>query len=256
MSGNNRNNCISIGAYRHESPAPDKFLPHAHDLWELIYVIRGNVSCAIEGRKYPLQAHSLMIVRPAYIHRVHIVGNVPYEFFSMWCDASDIVEMFDDMLDETVEVINFGEEGQIYELFQSIYGSYDRNSDTENLHPMAEALFTELLEAAAGHCVQSPVSENPIVRRATEYISDHIMDMMTVDEICVNLGITWNRLYNLFIRHLMISPKRYIQAKRLALMQMVLREGEDPSHLLQVFGYKDEKSFKNAYRRFYSNISE
>ena len=91
-----------------------------------------------------------------------------------------------------------------------------------------------------------------MVRSATTYISRHIVALESVEELCTAMGVTKKRLYDLFIRHMLIAPKRYIQAKRLALVQVALRTCSKPEILLLQYGFRDYEAFRNAYSRFYT----
>ena len=117
---------------------------------------------------------------------------------------------------------------------------------------LIEDLFGKILKLIQQGQEQLPISEDTLVHVATEYISRHIVALESVEELCTALGVNKKRLYDLFIRHMLLAPKRYIQVKRLALVQMALRSCSNPKILLMQYGFRDYEAFRNAYYRFYT----
>ena len=112
--------------------------------------------------------------------------------------------------------------------------------------------MVSLLTEEEAKQTQQPISEDATVHVATAYISKHIIALESVEELCTALGVTKKRLYDLFIRHMLLAPKRYIQVKRLALVQMALRNCSSPKTLLMQYGFRDYEAFRSAYYRFYT----
>jgi len=82
---------IRFNHRQYQAPMMAAFRPHAHDLWEVLYLPYGNAYCMIEGRRYRLPAHTLIIHRPARIHRIHVEGDTVYEHYSLMCDAPSLI---------------------------------------------------------------------------------------------------------------------------------------------------------------------
>ena len=57
----------------------DSFLPHSHDICELLFFINGDVSYSTRGYKYNLQPYDLIISRPSEIHRIEIMRDCTSE---------------------------------------------------------------------------------------------------------------------------------------------------------------------------------
>ena len=63
----------------HEAAGNIDFDMHTHDICEIIFLKRGNVSCIIGGKTYKLFKESLIIFRPHVPHRVVLTGSEIYE---------------------------------------------------------------------------------------------------------------------------------------------------------------------------------
>lgn len=248
---------IMINQWAYQNPLSAQLYPHAHDLWELLFIIRGNVSCMVEGKRYPLYDHSLILVRPACTHRVHIEGDLPYEYCSLMCDLPNLLPEMAARIPEDVDVVHFRDNEQIAALFWQMnlhYQQAPKESYTAVFITLIRELLQEILAAVEDQGVQKPMLEDPVVNEAVKYIGENIMTLTGIEEICGVLGVSKSRLYNLFIRHMLISPQRYIQVKRLALVQMALRSEDCPPELPRKYGYKDKAAVERAYYRFYRSV--
>ena len=250
-----QNDNIRFGYRQYQAPMLAAFRPHAHDLWEILYVPGGNAFCMIEGRRYRLSGPTLILHRPARIHRIQVEGDTVYEHYSLMCDADTLLPEAVRQIPEDVELIRLANEEPVEELFREMRMHYEQFGESccKNLFPaLIEELFHKILALIGENQPQQPISEDATVRMATDYISRHIIALESVEELCTALGVTKKRLYDLFIRHMLLAPKRYIQVKRLALVQMALRNCSSPKTLLMQYGFRDYEAFRSAYYRFYT----
>jgi AraC-like DNA-binding protein len=69
-----------------------------------------------------------------------------------------------------------------------------------------------------------------------------------IDEICNELFITKSHLHHLFMKHLNITPKKYITSKRLAMAQREISFGAKPTDVYVKCGFSDYSTFYRAYK--------
>jgi AraC-like DNA-binding protein len=250
-----QNDNIRFGYRQYQAPMLAAFRPHAHDLWEILYVPGGNAFCMIEGRRYRLSGPTLILHRPARIHRIQVEGDTVYEHYSLMCDADTLFPDMVRQIPADVELIRLPAQSSVEALFREMRLHYEQSFEScyKNVFPaLIEDLFRKILTAIEEGQSQESISEDATVRLATAYISKHIIALESVEELCTALGVTKKRLYDLFIRHMLLAPKRYIQVKRLALVQMALRSCTNPKTLLMQYGFRDYEAFRSAYYRFYT----
>ena len=250
-----QNDNIRFGYRQYQAPMLAAFRPHAHDLWEILYVPGGNAFCMIEGRRYRLSGPTLILHRPARIHRIQVEGDTVYEHYSLMCDADTLFSEMVRQIPAEVELIRLPAQSSVEALFREMRLHYEQSFEScyKNVFPaLIEDLFRMILAAIEEGQSQEAISEDATVRLATAYISKHIIALESVEELCTALGVTKKRLYDLFIRHMLLAPKRYIQVKRLALVQMALRNCTNPKTLLMQYGFRDYEAFRSAYYRFYT----
>jgi len=250
-----RKDSIHFAYRQYQAPMLAAFRPHAHPVWEILYVPRGNAFCMIEGRRYRLSGPTLLLHRPARIHRIQVEGDTVYEHYSLICDLDSLFPELVQQIPHDAEVVSLPAHSCEEALFQEIQLHRDQAQAPNQgnvLQALVEELLHKLLETLLQERIQVPFSEDTTVRTAIAYISQHIVALESVEELCIALGITKKRLYDLFIRHMLLAPQRYIQVKRLALVQMALRNCSNPKTLLLQYGFRDYEAFRSAYYRFYT----
>ncbi|MBQ7986571.1 MAG: helix-turn-helix transcriptional regulator, partial [Clostridia bacterium] len=92
---------------------------------------------------------------------------------------------------------------------------------------------------------------NPVMYKALEYIDENLLTIESIDEICNKLFITKSHLHHLFIKHLNITPKKYITAKRLALARQEIYAGKKATEVCIKCGFQDDSAFYRAYKKHF-----
>ncbi len=69
--------------YSHHSidqgPDESRFVMHAHEWFEILYIISGSGTYMVEGNQYPMDAGDIFILRPAEMHKLQIETDSNYE---------------------------------------------------------------------------------------------------------------------------------------------------------------------------------
>ena len=68
-------------------------------------------------------------------------------------------------------------------------------------------------------------SENLIIRRAQQYITEHVRQKLTVPDIAKGIDVSPSYLTALFNKHLQISPGEYLRRIKLQESKQMIREG-------------------------------
>lgn len=233
------------------------FRAHAHELWEFLFIIKGNPICMLEGKRYTIKENTLMVFKPAQIHRVHAHGKRPYEYFSLMCDESVLSPQFMSALSNHVGIMTFKNSETIHQILWELYRQNEsiyQSSYSERRMRFVEELLWNVLEAVALETSPIPVQEDPIVSDAISYIERNVHNIIRVNEICKAVGITKEGLYNRFIQNMLISPMKYVRAKKAALAKLASNNERALTEPLERYGFKNEESFKEAYKDFYRSV--
>lgn len=239
-----------------KEPTLSKFITHAHDKWEFIFVTKGNPICMTEGRRYSINEKTLMVFKPAQIHRVQEFGVQPYEYFSLMCDEFVLSPQVIDIFSNSTGFFTFNNPEAIYQKFLEISRqneNADQPSSIKTRRSLVEELLHSVLEDMNVMAVPVLYSEDPVVSAAISYIDANVQEVTRVAQICDVLGITKQKLYSRFIQSMLISPMKYVRAKRVALAKAAASEKKQ-AELLNRYGFADKVGFDQEYEYYYKSI--
>lgn len=233
------------------SPEEEDFELHTHDICELILLKKGDVSGVIDGKTYKLQKNSLIIFRPNVLHGIKINNSSEdYERFNFLFDEKMMANKIFAKVPADLDVINLKDNNYIIELFNKLDYYYEHFYD-DNLKKLVNNVIEEIVfnltlvskEEKGGDLI----SVNPVINRAIEYIENNYTSDLTIDELSEELHISKSYLHQIFMKNLQISPKKYVNAKRLAKAQNLIRMGEKPYEVYLVCGFSDYATFYRNY---------
>lgn len=227
---------------------------HNHDICELLFLKRGKISYMVEGRIYQLSPNSLILTRPSQQHSITPQEGIEYERYNILFDEKKLHSDVYCRIPSSIDVINFDNTLHVCSLFDKI-DYYAANFEGEALklllmHLTEELLYNILL--ASKSIVQKDMhTGNPLINKAMKYIDDNITEQLSIDMICDELYITKSHLHHLFMKHLQITPKKYIVSKKLVLAQRDIRAGRKPSEVFYSCGFADYSTFYRDYKKHF-----
>ena len=237
-------------------PDAEQFVVHSHDVWEIIYLRSGNISGVIGAKTYKLHKNSLIIFRPYTPHCITVNGTADYERYDIIFDDKALAKNICKKIPNNLEVIDFNANRYVADVFSKLDYYY------ENLAPEAykvvlvnavEEIILNLSIASDENYNGGLTELNPVVRRALDYIERNYTRTMNVADICEELFITKSHLHHLFVEHLGVSPKRYINTRRLTRAQKLIRMGERPNEVYSACGFADYATFFRNYKTLFGH---
>ncbi|MBE6601853.1 MAG: helix-turn-helix domain-containing protein [Ruminococcaceae bacterium] len=225
---------------------------HTHNFPELLFLKEGDVDFIIDGWHYRLKKNDLVIIPPLAIHEVCFESDHNYERYDVIFDEALVGFPFLQSLPVGLRVINFDSNDSIINLFKRIDYYLDR-LDGDLVRMMLVNLLQEICVNVklAASTVEGDLytQTNALVCEAITYIDGHLLELSGLDEICRELFITKSHLHHLFIKHLNITPKKYISSKRLAMAQREISFGAKPTEVYTKCGFSDYSTFYRAYKK-------
>lgn len=125
-------------------------------------------------------------------------------------------------------------------------GIYCRPSCPARRPKRAHVVFFSTVEAAeqAGfrpcrRCQprQAATRDVEIVQNACSYIDDHLKDALTLATLSAQAGLSPHHFQRVFKRVMGISPRQYVEARRLSQLKESLQNGNDVTRALYSVGY-------------------
>jgi len=232
------------------------YSPHFHDIFEVIFLKSGHVSYIVNGRKYHLRPNMLVFSRPADRHCIQPESTARYERYNILFDENILSFRIHEKIPPHINVVDFNANKAVIDLFDKM-DFYCRKLSGENLRHILTNLTEELLmniTIETDSLTEYNYTQiNPLVSRAIQYIDENLITLKSIEDVCSSLFITKSHLHHLFLRHLQITPKKYITAKRLALARRELYAGGKATEVCTKCGFSDYSAFFRAYKAHFGH---
>ena len=236
------------------SPSDTTLGFHMHDICELIFLKKGNVSGMIGDKIYKLKKNNLMIFRANTPHKMIFDDNSDYERYDILFDDNLLGNRVFERISKKLCCIDCNGNNRIVDLFSKM-DFYCQNFEGDDLG----LLLTNVIEELLFNISISPtddfdnelISLHPTVKSAISYINEHYCDQISVDDMARTLCTNKSHLHHLFSEFLQITPKKYINIRRLAKAQKLIRMGEKPSAIFSSCGFSDYATFFRNYTSYF-----
>ncbi len=231
--------------------------PHVHNVFEMIFLIEGDLTYIIGEKVYNVTDNYLILTRPNLRHIIKFNNKKAYRRYVITFDKSIIHPQIYDMLPSDLDVITFRDPRHITDLFEK-YSFYSNHIDGDALKKIlthiTEEIFLNIIisrEISPEQISKIPYVTNYIIERANAYIDKNLMYNFSLEALCNELYISKSSLHKLFVKHLEITPKKYIIAKRLTMAQKLLRANYKPTEIYAKCGFSDYSSFYRDFKNFF-----
>ncbi len=248
------------GFYYHrtcdEQPSPTEFSRHCHNMYEIIYIKKGNGIFYVEGSKYTIYPGCLLVFRPREFHCISVSSKTPYERLVVHFDESTVFENSALLLD----IFHNRELGvnNIYpDIKQSIPLTFERISSCSELSEpersiMAKLILNELLVVLHNEFAVNPERETgeKLITRIVNYINENISKSVKLEELADKFFISKYHLGHMFKKHTGLPVMEYIIRKRVVMAQQLISEGCQASTAATMSGFNDYSAFYRAYTKY------
>ena len=238
-----------------KNQSKDEYVPHFHDIYELIFVKSGEVSYIVDGRKYALNKNSLVITRPGDVHCIVVEnGESDYERYNILFDEKILSHPILERMPKSTHVMDFNASGTVTSIFSKMeyYCKNLSGSDLKHiLKSLTEEVILNILIELSPTSAQNYTELDSTMQRAVRYIDENLLAISGIEDICNNIYVTKSHLHHLFTKYLKITPKRYIMAKRLAIARREIYMGAKVTEVFARCGFSDYSAFFRAYKNHF-----
>ena len=197
----------------------------SHPMLELTYVDQGTLHSVADGKDILLEQGDLVLYGPEQWHMHYSdIGVAPrYVTISFMMSG----EMPDVLYNRKFRV-----NSKMVGLLQKMLQERERTDPyrEDAILSMLRLLLVELLRCAGSVEENLPLSnsannENEIIRKAQQFISNHVQEKLSVPMVAKGVDVSPSYLTALFHKHLQISPGEYIRRIKLQQSKQMIREG-------------------------------
>ena len=241
----------------------EKFL-HVHDnAFECMLFISGTVEYFIENSIYSLKTGDMTLISPGVIHGFMVGSDFAYDRIPIHIHQHLLRTLSTDETDLTAAFRHTGESRQVIHLKRQQYEQFINYADTiidlDRQKPygydvLKRANLQLLLTLVNSACMTTSryMAEEvspEVIKRAIDYISIHLSENISVQEIADGLNISSSRLSHLFKEYTGSSVWSYVVARRLLLSRSLLLEGKSVIEACYESGFRDYAHFNKAFSK-------
>ena len=245
-------------AFTHE--INPQFVFHCHPMFEIYYFLSGQTCYLVEGKKYQLTPHSLLLLPPNCFHGAHVDGKEEYGRFSLHFSPNILHVENRHLLLSTFhqgkpELDIFYEDLEKYDLFPFIQNVIDSAHMPEELLDTSLSIAIQALLARilfVSHCTKISHPQERLSDSLSEliqYLNRSLTENITLDALSAKFFISKHHMNKLFRKATGTTIGEYVIYKRVTLAQNLIMEGASTAQAGLSAGFGDYSSFYRAYRR-------
>lgn len=227
------------------------FAKHSHALYEIIYILDGEVEYIVEDKRYNAKKHDVILIRPYTYHYFTITSKANYEKIGILFD-SNFLKIDPSIIHHSIELLDCENNSILKSIFQKI-DYYYKNFPEQIFLELYFSLIKEIvfnLSLIKGPTI-SPQYHTPILSPVLEYINANLFSITKLEEISQALNISTSYLKSIFKKELKIQPKRYINEKKLLRARQMIWEGEKATIASAKCGFQNYSTFYRLYREYF-----
>ena len=235
--------------FYHEKERGFVFTGESHPMLELTYVDQGSLHSVAGGQELILNQGEMTIYGPDQWHMQYADMDVAprYVTISFDVEGCDITPLLNRKFQPQQEVITLLQQmlrerermdkyttDMIITLLTQLLLNIMRNIDAPSEKPKAS---------------NSLHSDNEIIRRAQQYISEHIREKLSVPILARKVDVSPSYLTSLFHKYLQISPGEYIRRIKLQESKQMIRENSmNFTQIAEVLQYSTVHHFSRQFK--------
>lgn len=237
---------IKIEYIEDELESTHLYESHCHTQYEMMAVVNGDITVAIEGEPLHLTENQLLIIPPFFFHSV--VANKLGSYFR-------ITALFDfDFIPEPLrngfikQVRKATVEAATIKKIKEICQSEHQEFFAPLLHSLMNEIFYDAYKAESAF---DEIKLDEFLENTFHYIDEHLQEKISLDDLAKVTSRSKSSFCHLFKEKMNISPKQYILKKKIALASKLIYDGVPITKAAKQVGYDNYSDFYRFYRKHF-----
>ena len=239
--------------FKHAKGASTETGNEFHTFHEIIYFMDGDARFISENMQIPLKPNTLIIIPTETYHQFLINGSQD-DYHRCVFHFANIPEL-SELINESMNTTLLIEMNQNFRfLFEHMIVLADQErSNTVNSIVMQSVLSLILNEIAAKNYVHiEKIVPETISDRCTTYITNHITEPISVENIAKELNISVSHLAHSFKKQMNISIHQYILKKKLVIAHHKILDGTPATQAAIECGFNDYSGFYKQFKKMFN----
>ncbi|MBQ8374247.1 MAG: AraC family transcriptional regulator [Clostridia bacterium] len=235
-------------------PIKEHYINHMHLEWQLLYLVDGRTSFFLNNATYQLQEGDLILIHPLFFHFATPEEDLVYERIVINFPEEIIPPVLLAQLKNLPSFFRLPDDSPIKTLL--LYSSdIVKNYSSDDAYFAITNILNTILLNLKYHQKNSEYSLEPIVtnillKNILDYIDNNLVACSNLENITKHFYISTSWLAHTFKKYLNITPKQYINYKKILYSQKLISTGTHPSIACLKVGFNDYSTFYRLYKKF------
>ena len=235
-----------------DSPAR-KSVPHIHDICEIYVNLSGNVSFIVEKNIYSVKKGDIIITKPYEYHQCIYNDDSDHLHYWITFSVDENSKLFDFISDRergTDNLIRLPKK-----MAENVIELCEKLSLPETTHPLTvSGAFLELVscirDGLKEHNVTGAVNDLPDnINEIIRYINKNFASIKNIHSLAEIFHISITTLERYFKKYLSMTPKRYLEDKKLSHACYLLRRNLSVTDACFESGFDDYSHFITIFKK-------
>jgi len=224
---------------------------HIHSCYEIYVNVSGDISFLVENRLYPIRSGDSVITRPGEMHLCVYHKPCIHEHFCLWVEVPENSVLFSFVNQPGFCNLLSPDSATRQEILDSLY-RLDELRWQNNQHLEQTFRFLQLL-TLLGRLPESVPKSRVIMpgelQQILDYINKHFREIQHIKEIYDIFFVSPSTVNRWFQKYIRISPHKFLESKKLAFAQQLLRRGMTVTQVSLQCGFTDCSRFIAVYKK-------
>ena len=227
---------------------------HSHEIFSIGAITSGCCNYLHEKTCHSISAGTVVLMNPGDVHACNPLDDQHWSYVMLYVDAQWLAGIEQGFAEEASEVFQpvAATHTQSAALFNGLTGLYaqlvDPHRDVLAKHEAA-VLFFSSMQQELGRSVALRKPANVRVERAAEYIDEHFLRTIRLQDICAAASLSEAYLIRAFEQRYHMTPHAYLINRRIQHAQTQLREGALIADIAQQTGFADQAHFQRVFKK-------
>ncbi len=230
-------------------------LPHFHrDAYEFTFVTEGTLTFTVGEKDYELSGYDVFMTRPNEVHSTNLIPLSTGEILWFQLDVSEENLFF---LNEEAGAHLVSGLAQLPphtfhapgSMLSHVKKAFELAASPHLRYQASSCLLLALYEIMA-QSRELPRSVSPDMERVLTYIKDNISQELPLEGLARLCGLSLSQFKQKFKAQTGISPRHYINYRKIQLSKQLLAEGKSVTDIAMELGFGSSSYFTVVFRRF------
>lgn len=224
---------------------------HMHNDYEILFFFDGNADYIIENQTYHLNKNTLLVIKPMVYHGINIISSQPYERIVFNFSKLALVEAHQLVIDKVGPVYRIPERSPLYNIFDNLRVC-EKVFDEEEFEYLKTSSLYNIIANLHHLSVDEQLSstDNNILDRIIKYIHSNPELPLNTQILSDRFFVSKSWIDHTFKTVLKISPKQYINQKKILYAQSLILSGVPIVEVSERCNYTNYTTFYRQYKTF------